>query len=1470
MLVICFILLSLPSVQTKLARYVTNRVNEKYHTEIQVNKVDLSFFGYVSLKGVLIKDHRKDTLISAKRLQTSIFNFKKLTENDFNFGAIDLTDATFYMKTYKGENNDSFSVFIDSFDDGDPSNDRPLYFSSSCVGVENLVFKLINENDPEKPVVSFQEISGSVNDFKIIRDHFYGNIRGLSFREDHDIYVEYLNTDFMYSPSQMNFKNTLLETASSSLKGDIELHYKKVDLKDFNNKVNFTGIIHKSNLSSKDLKKFYKGFGFNNSFKINTKLSGPLNNLQLNQLDLVSDNNATIKGDFTFRNSFASENGFEMDANIQRLNATYAKLQELLPNALGKTVPSIFERLGTFSTSGKLFLDRKKIDAILTTNTALGSITSDLILSNIENINTASYIGSISLNNFNIGPIVKDSIVGKVTMQAFVDGKGFDMEHLDTNVNGTIKKIFFKEYNYQNIEINGTFKNKLFNGKLIANDPNLSLNFNGKADFNQDVYQYDFVTDIKNANLNKLQFIKRDSLSILKGKIDLKASGNSIDAFVGTASIDDAVYENERGTFPFERFTIVSTVKDSIRSIIVDSPEIISGKMSGAFKFKELETLARNSLGSIYTNYTPYPVSENQYFDFNFKIHSKIIEIFLPQIKLSDKTTIKGSVNADKEVFKLTFKSPEFEAYNNTVEKLRLVIDNTNPIINSQLSVSKFHSSVYDVSKLNLVTVAIKDTLFIRSEFNGGSKGSENFNLSLYHTINAENKSVVGIKKSSIRFKEKDWIINPENNSTNTISFDNNLDHFRFNDFLIAYEDQKIEAMGTIDGDTNKHFEFTFDKVDIGSISPSIENLKFDGILDGKIDFNQTLDKILPLANVKIDEFKINDKEQGTLTVDVEGKNSLSAYDIEIALNNNDLQPLFAKGAVSFTNENPEIDLDVHFEEYNLDAFSGIGGEHFQNIRGTLYGDVTLSKNLINPEINGEMFVDQAGLSLPYLNVDYSFEGTSVIELEKHEIRVTDLTLHETTTDTRGNLIGSIKHNSYTDWFFDLSLLTNNLLVLNTDLEEDSLYYGTAYMKGVANISGPLEQLEITVTGKTNKGTNFVIPLNEIRLAEQDKSLLRYVGDRKQDSLNLNKEILFDQFKGLTVNFNLDVTPDATVKMVLYKETGSFIEGNGAGNLQMEIDTNGKFIMNGIYAVEQGVFKYVLPKIRIQKQLNIKEGGTISWTGDPLEAELDIEAVYQVNNVNPSTLLENYNNNNRINVDLTTKITGPIYNSKMDFDIQLKNVGSDVASEFNFIMNNNNDINFKNTQAIFLLSINSFYNPETIGGDSSSFGLYTMSELISNILIPESEFFKIGLDYIKGNTNNPNQITTNDQVTISVSGALSDKISINSEVGVPVGGEKQTRFNSDIELEMILNDKGNFRGKAFNRQNEIQYDIEEEGYTQGIGLSYRLDFDNGKEFLEKIGLRKKKQTDSLQVLQKNKDSLQNNRPFMREVKKATE
>ena len=60
----------------------------------------------------------------------------------------------------------------------------------------------------------------------------------------------------------------------------------------------------------------------------------------------------------------------------------------------------------------------------------------------------------------------------------------------------------------------------------------------------------------------------------------------------------------------------------------------------------------------------------------------------------------------------------------------------------------------------------------------------------------------------------------------------------------------------------------------------------------------------------------------------------------------------------------------------------------------------------------------------------------------------------------------------------------------------------------------------------------------------------------------------------------------------------------------------------------------------------------------------------------------------------------------------------------------------------------------------------------------------------------------------------------------------------EVKIEVLLNKGGNFRGVIFNRQNEIQYSTEEEGYTQGVGLSYQVNFNNFSSFLKKVGLKK--------------------------------
>ncbi len=120
------IALSLPVVQTKIGEYVTEMINKDYGTDIKVEQVAISVFGGVKIKNVMIKDHHKDTLIYADRIQTNILSFKKLYNGDLLFGDIRLNGSTINIKTYKGEKDTNIDKFIALFDSGKASTKKFL------------------------------------------------------------------------------------------------------------------------------------------------------------------------------------------------------------------------------------------------------------------------------------------------------------------------------------------------------------------------------------------------------------------------------------------------------------------------------------------------------------------------------------------------------------------------------------------------------------------------------------------------------------------------------------------------------------------------------------------------------------------------------------------------------------------------------------------------------------------------------------------------------------------------------------------------------------------------------------------------------------------------------------------------------------------------------------------------------------------------------------------------------------------------------------------------------------------------------------------------------------------------------------------------------------------------------------------------------------------------------------------------
>ena len=696
---------------------------------------------------------------------------------------------------------------------------------------------------------------------------------------------------------------------------------------------------------------------------------------------------------------------------------------------------------------------------------------------------------------------------------------------------------------------------------------------------------------------------------------------------------------------------------------------------------------------------------------------------------------------------------------------------------------------------------------------------------------------MVGFEKSTFVLKDTAWDINPDSQNTDKIVFDLKNDEFDFSQFKLTSGKQIIKFKGKLKGDSDKNLSADFTKVKLQSFLPQIDSLALKGRVSGNLEFMQENEQYKPEAALVIQGFEVNNFKQGELAINILGDSSFEKYNVDLSIKNDRVKSIAANGTLDFSNTRPLIDLEVFLEDYDLEAFSPLGQDVISSLRGSVTVNFNLRGFLRNPDMDGTLRLKNAGLKFPYLNVDYDFEGESIISLDQQSFILEDINLLDTKYKSRGKFLGNITHQNFEQWFLNLEIVTDNLVVLDTKNTEEALYYGTAFMDGNASISGLTDQITIEVNAKTNPNTTFVVPLKDVETVDS-YSLIHFKTD-KTDTEERQRELAREAVKGLDLRIDLEVTNDAEAQVVIDEENGSQLTGRGSGNLQIRINTRGKFDMFGDYRIASGVYDFKYGGI-INKPFVIQKGGLVSWSGNPYEANLDVTAIYKAK-ANPGVLLQNFNTNRKEEIDLVTRITGSLFDSKQELDIQLTNVDPTIASELEFVLNDNN-VNEKTTQFISLLAFGSFRNPDrvnfdvnnTLAGTASSAIAGAFSSLLNN---PNSKF-QLGVDYQQGEVNDIDRLNIDNQVDLSVSTQLSDRVIINGKVGVPVGSETQSSVIGEVKIEVLLNPEGNFRGVIFNRQNEIQYSQQEEGYTQGVGLSYQVNFNTLSGLLKKIGLKK--------------------------------
>ncbi len=906
----------------------------------------------------------------------------------------------------------------------------------------------------------------------------------------------------------------------------------------------------------------------------------------------------------------------------------------------------------------------------------------------------------------------------------------------------------------------------------------------------------------------------------------------------------------------FKDFTITSENRDTIREIKVNSTDIVNGYVRGNFSYRQLKKLGMNSLGSLFMNYEKEIVTPGQFLDFRFNIHSKIVDVFFPDLQLDPNSFIRGAIDSDQDIFNLTIKSPKIEVFDYTIDGINLQVDNENPLYNTLLSVDEIDSKYYNLSEINLVNVMLNDTLFMRADMTGGKERKEKYAFSFYHTFNENNQSVWGMKKSEITFKENTWYINPDNNDQNKVVYDKDIMTYAIDDFNMITGNQEVHLAGLITADQQKNIDLRLTNVNLEDITPSIDSVAIDGKVNGSINLRTINNKTLPIADLTINYFSINDDYYGDLKFKAASDQNIRNYTFDLALENSDLKTLQAQGAIDLSAEEPTILASVNLDRFRINSFSPLGKNVLSKIRGYASGEAMLTGNLSNPDIGGEITLIESGLELPYLNVNYDFDGESVVKLYDHTFDFQSFKVVDRDKKTRGVIDGTITHTKFKKWELDLALITNNLLVLNTQDKDGALYYGTGFLRGSTTLKGFTDDLEINVNGTTNAGTEFIVPLGNVSTVNSSK-LIHFENIEEVEGEE-RREIVFEKLKGLKLNFRLNVTKEAVAQIVLDKATGSVLRGSGDGRLSLNIDSNGKFEMYGNLVVDNGEYQF---KNIINKNFEVQKGGTIVWDGNPYDAQVDITAI-NYTRANPSVLLDEIASSRKIDVELYTMITGNLSAPNFNFDVKIPNASSVVASELDFKLRNEDD---KLTQFFSLLATGAFARTENkrtnFDGNAAIAGTLAQkaSQLLSNMLESENENFEVGVTYDIGTDNSVQDVTTDDQLGLEVSGRIADKVIVSGKVGVPVGSNTNSNVIGEVEVKVPLNRAETFQAKFYNRQNEIQFDVVEgEGYTQGVGISYRFDFNNGGEFIEKLGLKKtaeekemtKGQRDSVRAVKK--------------------
>lgn len=1410
-----------------MANRIASEINDEYGTQININKAGFSLNGDIDLNNFLIKDHKSDTLIFFRNLYLSPVNLGKLISNDFNFSSISFNTLELKISNYLGDESNSLEVFLNNISKKNNSkfNDVKKLSFASKLTAENSKIQFIDQQNPSNNFI-LTDINFLIKDLSLENSNFDFKIENFSTVFDNKIFVENFESNFYKRDSIINFNNTKIKFGSSEIVGNFNLDYSEILSSNFSssNFVDFLKIdlnIINSKLISTDLGNILPTLktSYDATWVVDANINGYTNDLNIDKLSLENKKNKiNIKSNLK---NILNEN-YSLNFNLLDFDVDSEEINIAFPKFFGTILPSSLKSFGRFNIKGIIDITQQDIKSKLNLNTNEGLIKANLSLYDFSNIDNASYEGKIIGVNLDLSRFLNSKEISDSNFEFNIKGKGFTRELLNSRIYGSISNLNIYDYDLKNIDLSGVVNDQIFDGKSSVSDENVSLNFNGLIDFSEDLVDFDFNLDLLNTNLN---IFNKKSDASLSANVNVKLRGSNIENVIGDLSINDLKYFNNKFTNSFDDFQAQLRYNDDIRILNLISQDAISGVIIGEYDIFNIKNIFINNIGNHYSNFKTNDQVDFKNISFNLNLKPKLAQLLSYNLDIDESTFISGDFKENGE-YKIELKSNYINYNELKAEAIDISFNNKSGFF----KINKLNSQFLEGTNFNIKSQFQNDTLYVDSNYK--SFDDNNNKLNFYHTIDTDENSIFGFTNLDLVFNKNNWSIEEALNPNLVI--DSNFKEFKASNISLISDQQKIK-LDLIDSNSSSDYNISFYDVDLASFTNISNTIFFNGRINGNISVTKNDQTYSGDSNVSITNLKANNQDLGSAVLKLNASEDSSQIELDFKINNNQKEKLNLFGSFAIEEDYFPLDMILTTQDFNISPFSKIGKNVINDFEGFFNSEIIIRGNSLNPVFYGSIQTSNVAFHLPYLNVRYEIDNNSTFFLDDQSFFIDDFTLLNNLTETKGIISGKISHNLFKKWFLELDINTDNLLILNTKFSDNDLYYGKGMFNGNAIIYGPTDNLLIKLNGSTNKNTSLVIPINDSKNIGNLK-FLNFV----DPSISYDENEL--KTKSLLVDLDIDFNTNANLEVILDSESQSKINGVGNGKLNFKINTLGNFNMFGDYTIERGSYYYRTLGI-INREFELLKGSRITWNGDPYLGELNINANYEIpGGANPAILIQNTSFNRKIPTTVNVNLEGNFNEMKTpSFKINFPNTRGPIKSELNYYLI---DDEKRQKQALSLLYQGSFIDEVSLSSISSQAitnNLFqSASGLLDNIFTNSEDKMNIGINYLQGDRNSSSSLLNRDRLGLTLKSEISDRILLNGKIGVPVGGVEENVIIGDVQIEFLLNEEGNLKARFFNKENEYQYFGDDIGYTQGLGLSYEIDFNSIRTLFKKQNQNKSK------------------------------